>query len=149
MIRYHLLTKPFLHVKWSSVTIKQTRSFNPILIVKMMIFCISLCTLAQGTLTVISSMVIYDTRILINRETVMVIHGRAALPALANLGGPQQYFSNQHRLRGVQEIMKLSSNPPAIRTFHTKPGLNHDELHCQCTVILRWSYITVNSLGES
>ena len=94
-------------------------------------------------------MVIYDARIVINRDSILVIHGRAELPAVANLGGQQQYLSNHHRPQRASDIMKLSSNPPVIRSYRTQPGLIHDEPHGHHTVILRWSYITVMSLGES
>ena len=104
---------------------------------------------AQVTHTAISSTVIYYARIMINRDTILVIRGRAALPALAKLGGPQQYFKNWHRPWRAREIMKLSSNPPAIQSYRTQTGLTHDEPHCNRTVILRWSYITMMSPDES
>ena len=48
IITYHLLTRPFMHAKWSSVSVKQTRLFSPYSIVKMTIFRITLCTLARS-----------------------------------------------------------------------------------------------------
>ena len=47
IITYRLLTRPFLHAKWSSVSVKQTRSFSSYPIVKITIFRIPLCTPAQ------------------------------------------------------------------------------------------------------
>ena len=73
---------------------------------------------------------------MINHDTILVILGRAALQALANLGGPQQYFSNRHRPQRAREIMKLSSNPPAIQSYRTQPGLIRDEPHCHLAMVL-------------
>ena len=85
----------------------------------------------------ISIMVIYDARIVKNHDIILVIHARAALPDLANLGGLQQYLSNRHRPQRAREIMKLSSNPAVIRSYRTQPGLICDESYCHRTVILQ------------
>ena len=76
---------------------------------------------APVTLTIMTRTVIYKARIMINCDIFLVIRGGAALQAIANLGDPQQYLSHQHRLRRAKEIMKLSSNPAAIRSYHTQP----------------------------
>ena len=81
--------------------------------------------------------VIYDARIVINRDIILVIRRRAALQAFANLSEPQQYLSNRHRLRRAREIMKLSSNPAAIRSYHTQLRWIHDEPYSHRNVILR------------
>ena len=71
--------------------------------------------------------VIYDARIVINRDIILIVRGRAALQAFANLGELQQYLSHRHQPRRAQEIIKLSSNPAAIRSYHTQLRWNHDE----------------------
>ena len=75
---------------------------------------------AQVTHMTMTRTVIYDARIMINRDIIWVIHGRAALPALAKLGELQQYLSNWHRPRRAREIMKMPSNPAAIRSYRTQ-----------------------------
>ena len=117
--------------------------------IKCAFYDISFLCNAHVTHMTISSMVTYGAQIMINHDTILVIHGRAILPAFDNLVGPQQYFSNRHRPRSAREIMTLSSNPPAIRSYHTQPGLICDELNGHRTVILWWSYIIVMSPGES
>ena len=104
---------------------------------------------APVTLTVMTRTVIYHTRIVINCDITLVVHGRAAIQAFANLGEIQQYLSHRHRPRRAREIMKLSANPAAIQSYHTQPRWIRDEPYCHRTVILRWSYITAMSLGES
>ena len=72
-------------------------------------------------------MIIYDARIMINRNIILVILGRTALPALANLSELQQYLSNQHLLRRAHEVMKLSSNPAEIQSYRTQLRWIRDE----------------------
>ena len=71
-------------------------------------------------LMVMTCMVIYDARIVINRDIILVVHERATLQAFSNLCELQQYLSNRHRPRRAQEIMKLSSNLAAIQSYRTQ-----------------------------
>ena len=81
---------------------------------------------APVTLTVMTRMVIYDARIMIYHDIILVVCGRATLQAFANLGEPQQYLLHQRPQR-AWEIMKLSSNPAAIRSYRTQLWWNREE----------------------